>query len=651
MPRKTHFIIISFLLVLATLIAFWHVTNSDFINVDDQDYVTENSHVQGGLSLEGITWAFFTGHSANWHPLTWISHMLDIQLFGLKPHPHHAMNLLLHIASTVLLFFVLHRMTKALWQSAFVAALFALHPLHVQSVAWVAERKDVLSAFFWMLTMCAYSYYAERRSLARYLSLLVFFALGLMAKPMLVTLPFVLLLLDYWPMGRLEQRKSADKITASQEELEKREPSPSGYPRTSRRTLLLEKIPLFGLATLSSVVTYLAQHKGGATASLANHPLALRIENAFISYVTYIVKMIWPDNLSVFYPYQKLWPFWQVLGAVLFFVAVTLLAVWAANRYRYLTVGWLWYVGTLVPVIGLVQVGEQARADRYTYIPLIGLFIMMSWSVPELMGRWRISKKVLLPLSVLVLFCFFCITRIEVGHWQNSFTLFDHALKVTDNNHVAYYSRGSAYADALGNYEQAIKDYDRAIEINPRLGMAYNSRGNAYAEGLGNYEQAIKDYDRAIAIDPKYTLAYNNRGNAYAALGNYAQAINEYDRAIAIDPTYALAYYGMGNAFAALGNYAQAISDYDRAIAIDPTYAMAYTNRGNAHGAMGNYGQAIFDYNRAIGINPKLATAYRNRAVSYDRAGNGKQALEDLKTAAALGDKTARDYLRAHGMR
>ena len=495
MPKNKILIIYTFLTVV-TFLAFWQVNHCDFVSFDDDQYITENSHIQDGLTLDGITWAFTASHAANWHPLTWISHMLDIQLFGLHPRGHHVMNLLFHLANTALLFFVLHRMTKALWQSAFVAALFALHPLHVESVAWVAERKDVLSTFFWMLTLCAYSSYAERRSLRRYLLVLACFALGLMAKPMLVTLPFVLLLLDYWPLGRFEpgepairttpgiatlpdKRKgtSGKKKTVLKEAAKTKQVPDANYRRTVLLALLREKIPLFVLALFSSVVTYLVQQTWGAVQSTEHFPLSSRIGNAFVSYSAYIGRMIWPHNLAVFYPYQKLLPSWQVLGAVLCFIAVTVLAIRAAKRHRSVIVGWLWYVGTLVPVIGLVQVGEQARADRYTYIPLIGLFIMVAWGIPALLGTWRYGKKVLVPLAAAVLFCFFSLTMLQVRYWQSSFTLFGHALNVTDNNHVAYYSRGTAYA-ALGNYEQALKDYDRAIGIEPNYAPASASRGN-----------------------------------------------------------------------------------------------------------------------------------------------------------------------------
>jgi hypothetical protein len=434
----------------AALIAFWRLNQCDFINYDDSVYVTDNIHVKSGLTPGSIRWAFTTGHAANWHPVTWMSHMLDVQLFGLKPRWHHLTNLLFHIANTLLLFFVFHRMTKAPWKSAFVAALFALHPLHVESVAWVAERKDVLSTFFWMLTMGAYIHYVEHRtedgrpktedggrktedgghpssflrppsSVLRYLAVLIFFALGLMAKPMLLTLPFVLLLLDYWPLQRLEPKKSPQEIRteASEQGLGaqgsgKRTPlsatkrkgkSPkmrtgqdiaqSSSPRKSLvrglvtpkvsnpgpqssvlspqssalHPLLREKIPLFALAALSCIVTYIVQQKGGAVGSIEMLSPGVRIANAFVSYIICIGKTIWPINPAVYYPHPRSLPLWQALGAVLLLIAVTISVIRTAKRLPYLTMGWLWFTGTLVPVIGIVQVGGQAMADRYTYSP------------------------------------------------------------------------------------------------------------------------------------------------------------------------------------------------------------------------------------------------------------------------------------------
>ena len=369
---------ICLLLALVTLAVFRQVTDHEFINYDDTRYVTENPQVQAGLTLQGIKWAFTTFHAANWHPLTWLSHMLDCQLFGLQPAWHHGMNLLFHIANALLLFLVLHRMTKALWQSAFVAALFALHPLHVESVAWVAERKDVLSTFFWILTMGAYAHYVARPGIRRYLPVLMFFILGLMSKPMLVTLPFVLLLLDYWPLGRLQPAADTPSASGQMNPGRKKRKAARGYtqdvtqhnapgfpyPWPVIRSLVWEKVPLFAFSAVSSVITFYAQQKEGAMSSLHFLPLDTRIGNALVSYVSYMVKLIWPRNLAVIYPYPVSLPVWGVFGAALVLVMITILVLWGVKRFPYLVFGWFWFLGTLVPVIGLVQVGWQAMADR-----------------------------------------------------------------------------------------------------------------------------------------------------------------------------------------------------------------------------------------------------------------------------------------------
>ncbi len=606
MLTKKQIPLIYLFLTAAALIAFWQVSQCDFINYDDPTYVTGNIHIRHGITIQAIRWAFTAGYAANWHPLTWMSHMLDVQLFGLNPRWHHLTNLLFHIANTLLLFFVFHRMTKAPWKSAFVAALFAIHPLHVESVAWVAERKDVLSTFFWMLTMVAYIHYVEHRtedgrqrtedgekwtgilrfrpSVFRYLAVVIFFALGLMAKPMLVTLPFVLLLLDYWPLQRFEPKKSPREIRTVVNKpvsANKRKAKSSRKPTTSRgveleekpadhkyqwalvRSLLREKIPLFVLTALSCTVTFVAQQKGGAVESVEVFPPGVRIANAFVSYIIYIAKTVWPNNLAVFYPHPGLRPLWQVLGAVLFLGAVTFAVIRTAKRFPYLAMGWLWFAGTLVPVIGIVQVGDQAMADRYTYIPLIGLFVMAAWGIPELLKKWRYRKEALIALSALILPCFFIVTWTQVGYWRNSIALFDYTLRVTSHNVLIQRARGSAYGK-MGNYAKAIEDYDRAVGINPQDADAYIGRGAAYGK-LGDYRQAISDFDRAIGINPEHAEPYYNRGLAYSELGNHGQAISDYDRAIEINPEYADAYNNRGVAYAKLGNLRQAFEDVKKA--------------------------------------------------------------------------------------
>ena len=456
-------------------------------------------------------------------------------------------------------------MTKTLWPSAFVAALFAIHPLHVESVAWIAERKDVLSTFFWMLTMGAYSYYVEHPGFRRYFFVLLFFVLGLMAKPMLVTLPFVLLLLDYWPLRRFQeikpdhkvqaevfksvtsdkQKKKSKKKQAVKETLEVKKPADPGYKWSLIYPLLWEKVPLFVLAIFSSIVTYIAEQKVGAVPSIEALPLNVRIGNAFISYIAYIGKMIWPSNLAVFYPHPGGLIPWQVFGSVLLLIAITVAVFWMVKRSPYLATGWLWYAGTLVPVIGIVQVGDHAMADRYTYIPLIGLFIMVAWGVPDLLKKWNYRKEILLTSSALSILCLSIITWTQVGYWQNSITLYDHTLKVTDNNWLIYNNRGNAYK-VLGNYRQAIEDYDRAIEIKPDYAEAYYNRGIAYAKSPRQYKLAIDDFNEAIRLKPDYTKAYNSRGNCYIKLGQPQLSIEDYNKAISLKPDSADAYNNKG---------------------------------------------------------------------------------------------------------
>ena len=554
-------VLICLALAILTVITFWPLKDCGFVSLDDDVYVYQNAHVQSGLNWNSIKQAFSSeiiGKSGFWHPLTWLSLMLDYQIFGLNPFGFHMVNLLFHVMNTILLFLIFRRMTKTIWPSAFVACLFAIHPLHVESVAWIAERKDVLSTFFWMLTMGAYSYYVEHPGFRRYSLVLLFFVLGLMAKPMLITLPFVLLLLDYWPLQRFEETRPNHKVqtevfTSETSDKQKKkyknkpavkETADSEYKWSLIYPLLWEKIPLFVLAILSSIVTYIACLKVGAVQSVEALSPVVRIGNAFVSYIAYIGKMIWPSNLAVFYPHPGLLVPWQVLGSVFLLIAITSVVIWKAKKFPYLATGWLWYTGTLVPVIGIVRVGVHAMADRYTYIPLIGLFIMVSWGVPELLKKWNLRKEILLASSALSILCLSIITWTQVGYWQNSFTLYDHTLKVTDDNWLIYNNRGNAYA-GLGNYRQAIEDLNRAIEIKPTYADAYTNRGAAYA-GLGNHRQAIEDYGRAIEIEPGYANTYFNRGNSYRGLGNYRQAIEDYDEAIEIKPSHAEAYINRG---------------------------------------------------------------------------------------------------------
>jgi protein O-mannosyl-transferase len=473
-----------------------------------------------------------------------------------------------------------------------------------------------------------------------------------------------LLLLDYWPLGRFGKSNSARAIQtevinpASSRQrkgktgkhtpriiVESEKPATHEFQWAMVRPLILEKIPLFALTILSCAATYIAQNRGGAIVPIEIYTLDIRVANALVSYFIYITKTILPDNLAVYYPHPGMWPVWQVLGAVLFLGVVTFAVIRMAQRFPYLPVGWLWFTGTLVPVIGIVQVGGQALADRYTYIPSIGLFIMAAWGIPKIFRKRRYAIEAVTAFAVLCLLMLFILTSRQVGYWRDSVTLFDHALSVTKNNGPMLNNRGNAL-HSMGNHTRAIEDFNRAVEINPLFAAAFNGRGLA-RKSMGNYMGAIEDFDRAVAIDPSYAGAYNSRGLVHNNMGNYSRAIEDFDRAIQIDSKLAPAYNNRGNARDFLGDHVRAIEDFDRAIEIDSEYADAYNNRGIAYDSMGNRLRAIEDFNRAIAINPGYAIAYYNRGSVHASLGNEKQAFEDMKAAAKSGSEDAKNFLRS----
>ncbi|MCL6520459.1 MAG: tetratricopeptide repeat protein [Armatimonadetes bacterium] len=506
------------LLAFIVIVPFFQVLWHDFITLDDPTYVISNEQVKKGLSFAGLKWALTTMYSANWHPITWLSHMLDYQLFGLNPMGHHLMNLLIHLANTLLLFSVLRRMTEAVWRSAFVAALFGVHPLHVESVAWVAERKDVLSTLFWMLTMHAYSRYAQSPTIKTYLLVVVIFTFGLMSKPMLVTLPFVLLILDYWPLERIGSSGLMPIVTSR-----------------NFRTLLFEKISLFFLSGISCVITLSAQGRGGAIQSLEEFTLGVRLANAVVAYASYLIKMIWPYHLIVYYPHPgSNLPAWQVLASGFFLALITFIAIMLGRKYRYLAVGWLWYLGTLVPVIGLVQVGMQAIADRYTYVPLIGIFIAITWGVPALIkphetckrvGGKQIAFSILKSSAALSILALAICTWIQVGYWKDSFSLFRHTLAVCPQNAVAHYNLGVAFVNN-GDAEAAMVEFQKALNIKPGYPDAWYNIG-VLLQRKGKIDEAIKSYYQAIKLDPTLVQARNNLAIMLFIKGNYAEAWKE----------------------------------------------------------------------------------------------------------------------------
>ncbi|MGD0278887.1 MAG: tetratricopeptide repeat protein [Smithella sp.] len=561
-------LIVYLVLVVVTLAVFWQINHYDFVNFDDTGYVTKNIVVQSGITLDGFLWAFKEKYSGLWNPLVWLSFMFDYQLHGLNAGGYHLTNLILHILTALLLFWLFNRMTGAIWKSAFVAAFFALHPLHVESVAWISERKDVLSAFFGMMTLCLYVYYTEKPVIRRYLPVLLCFACALMSKPMVVTLPIIMILLDYWPLDRLQSRKIVTNIPEAmsgstnqgkhktklkKEALKKNISSPRvrklsepGIAGIIPLWQFWEKAPFFILSSAFVIISLCIPETLDMSDSpyLKQIPYISRIANAPVAFVTYLEKSFMPNDLAFLYPFPDQIPLWQVLGASLLIILICFAVIVMIKRLPYLFAGWIWFSITIAPVIGIIQISQRApyaMADRYHYLPSIGLAVMLAWGIPALIKSEETRKKFLFPAGTIFLTILSFLSWNQCGYWKDSISLFSHNLKVTDYNWLAYNSRGCAYKD-LGNYRQAIEDFSSAIEINPYYLDAYHNRGITYYF-LGNYRQAIEDYDRVIEINPTYAKAYNNRGNAYVSIGNYKQATEDYGKAIEIKPDYADAYY------------------------------------------------------------------------------------------------------------
>jgi tetratricopeptide (TPR) repeat protein len=626
--EKSKVFAVYLILTLIICAVFAQVRSFKFVNYDDILYVNENVHIATGLKWNNIVWVFTHQHAGHWHPLTGLSHMLDCQLFDLNADAHHIVNLLFHIVNALLLLTVLRKMTGALWQSAFVAAAFAIHPMHVESVAWISERKDVLSTFFWILTMAAYLRYVKNPTTGRYVLTLVFFVMGLMSKPMLVTLPFTLLLLDYWPLNRLQ--------------FEGKRQAHSQY--VQRIWLLVrEKIPFFILTIASSIITLFVFKVSGQIKSMDAVPALTRLKNVVISYAVYVEKLFWPENLAVYYPYDlaKLSTV-NVLLAAAALLAVTILVVRNADRHKYLLVGWLWYVGTLIPVIGLVQVGDQAMADRYSYVPFIGLFIIVAWGISDLLAGWKYRKILLGFSSIIVISALSVCTWLQTSCWRDSQTLFEHALKVTTRNYVAYNCLGSAYI-TQDKFDKAVELLHRCLQIKPNYAWAYHNLGVAYTK-LKRYEQAVQACKQAIRIEPKNSWTYYTLGVAYDKLGRYREAMEAYKNAVTVEPYYADAYYNLGLACAELGRYQDAVQAYEQAIRIRPDDADAYCNLASAYGQLGQFQKEIDVCEQALKINPDLAEAYYNLGTALGQLGRYAEAIQACKQAI----KIKPDYTEAH---
>jgi tetratricopeptide (TPR) repeat protein len=544
------------------LVVYLPVVRDSFSGFDDDDYVTENHIIQNGLTWDGIKWAFITWHASNWHPLTWISHMLDCELFGLNAGAQHYVNVLFHTINAVLLLLLLFRMTGALWPSAFIAALFAWHPLHVESVAWIAERKDVLSTFFEMLALLAYARFVTEskvrspKSKVFYALALLMFALGLMSKPMLVTLPFVLLLLDYWPLQRFPDSKLEVKAVSR---------------------LMLEKWPFFLLAIASCIVTFLAQRNGGMVVTLQQFSPGLRLGNALLSYVLYLGKAVWPAKLSVNYPLQNQLSWAEVETAVIFLAAIMWLAWRARRQHPYLLVGWLWFLGMLVPVIGLVQVGSQVSADRYTYVPLIGIFIAAAFGIKDLIARFQIGVVPPAVAASLLLGSCLVLTEHQLSYWRNDETLFKHAIVVTKDNCFAHYNLGVTL-ERQGRQVEALTNYQETIRINPDWAWGHNTLGNLL-DNTGNPEEALIEYRKAMQLNPNLPVVHDNIGIVLTEFGRFDEAMSQFKEAARLDPTYPWAYWEMGKALLKLGRDAEAIDRFREALRLDPNncQTLAYT--------------------------------------------------------------------------
>jgi tetratricopeptide (TPR) repeat protein len=642
------------LIVAAILLVYYPVGRFDFVNYDDPDYVSANPHVESGLSWKNVRWAFTSGHASNWHPITWLSHLLDNQLFGPTPGPQHLVSVAFHAINSLLLFFLLRRMTGAHWRSAFVAALFGLHPLRVESVAWISERKDVLSGFFLILTVFAYYRYVEssgnlkarfnsegqgaspgrlsRRPVAHgqggnaavlpnpalsrsrwywYGLALASLAFGLMSKPTLVVVPFWLLLLDYWPLERFCFEKADVRRVFS---------------------LFIEKTPFFVMAAGGCVITFLVQRSGGAVSSSLT--ISGRAANAVVSYVRYLGDTAWPHNLSVLYPHPGHWAIWKVTGACLVLGAIILIVILLARKAPYLPVGWFWFMGGLVPVIGLVQVGVQSMADRYTYLPSIGLLILIIWASCDAAEYWHLERPVLGTLAMTALLFCSVATRQQLRFWHDSIALFQRAIEVTSNNYLAYNNLGFDLSKK-GRLQEAKEDYQKSLQINPRYPDALNNMGYALS-GEKRYAEAVQYYEKALRFAPKQCEIHNNLGNALSELGKINEAIEQYGIALSIDPEHADAHNNLGIALAMQGKLDDAIEHFRAAIDAKQGYAGAHSNLGNALAAQHKFAEAIREYQESLRLSPDDAQAHNNLGNALLEQGRLDECMQQYAQALRL---------------
>jgi tetratricopeptide (TPR) repeat protein len=646
-------------LAVVTTALYWPITHYGFINFDDDDYITNNSHVQAGLTRAGVIWAFQTGAAANWHPLTWLSHMLDCQLYGLYPGGHHSTNLIFHVVNTLLLFLWLRQMTGALWRSALVAALFAWHPLHVESVAWAAERKDVLSAFFWMLTLIAYTRYAQKRSRVEgrgsradiavqaldsrlstldYFLALLFFACGLMSKPMVVTLPFVLLLLDFWPLERFS--RFTFHVSRSEKPLTE-----------SAVRLICEKLPFFALTLAASVVTYFVQTSGRALWSPVGLSFSSRLENALWAYERYISKTFWPVDLSIYYPHPYHWPAGLAIGAAFLLALWSGLFIWRARQNPYLPVGWFWFLGTLVPTIGLVQVGSQSMADRYMYIPSIGLFILVVWGLDDFLN-WRPHWRRIMTLAggVALAGCL-VVTRIQLSYWQNSIRLFRHAIEATTDNFVAYTCLGETLRD-LGMNKEALMLCTEAVRISPNSPVAQYNFGMALLQNqrLG---EAIEHLDAAARLAPCNSEIQYNLGLVFLLHNKPDEAARYFTAALVETPDFAEAHRRLAQALSQQFKSKEAIFHYRAALRLKPDFAdalneLAWILATTPDSTLRSGAEAVQLAKRACEPTKNRQAAYLTTlSAAYAEAGQFPDAMAAAQRAGQLAQLTGQKEIAA----
>jgi Tfp pilus assembly protein PilF len=593
------------LLFLATVVVYSQVRHFDFVNFDDPEYIGENNHVRAGLTWNGAVWAFTSYEAANWFPLTWLSHMAAFQLFGLRSGWHHLTNVLFHALGSLLLLAALKRMTGALWRSALVAFLFALHPLHVESVAWIAERKDVLCAFFWFLTLWCYARYAQQPGVGRYLLVLLGFCGGLMSKPMIVTLPFVLLLLDLWPLRR-----------------------------ANRLAILWEKLPLAALAAGASLATYVAQQQGHAVRLLSSLPAGLRVANALTTYIVYIARMFWPAKLAVYYPYSHNLPVWRAVAAGAALAGITVLAVRWFRRYPYLAVGWLWYLGTLVPVIGLVQVGGQSSADRYTYVPMVGIAIMLSWGAADLLKRYPRARTVAVVSAVAACSACSVLTWLQLRYWANTGLLFEHAVEVTTDNHIAHNNLAAYYLTQERN-EEAWGHVIEALRIRPNYAEAHVNLATILRR-LGKMNESEGEYRAALSLQPDNVEAHSGYGALLLGQGRVNEALREFEEVVELRPEFANGHYDLGRMFATLGRRDEAMAQFSEAIRLRPDHAEAHHSLGVALVSRGRLNEAIAEFGAEAQLKPTDASVHNNLGMLLASVGRLDEAIAQFSEALRI---------------